>query len=114
MAGATVSADVFRAVADATRRAILAMLLESDRTVTDLQQPFRMSQPAISQHLRVLREAGLVRSKRAGRRTVYRLNPKPIEQVYEWARTFRELRDPSGHVWRIHGKENYGNPGNKT
>jgi DNA-binding transcriptional ArsR family regulator len=61
-----------------------------------------MSQPAISQHLRVLRAAGLVRDRREGRRRLYRLERKPIEKVYKWAA--RQLADPFGHVWAI-GRE---------
>jgi DNA-binding transcriptional ArsR family regulator len=95
------SVDVFRAVADPTRRAILALLLESDRSVDELRRPFHITQPAISQHLRILRRAGLVRGTRVGRKCLYRIDPRPLEAVYEWAARFREVRDPSGHVWRI-------------
>jgi DNA-binding transcriptional ArsR family regulator len=60
-----------------------------------------VSQPAISQHLRVLRNAGLVASKRTGRGAVYHLQAKPLEEVYAWAERFREVSDPSGHVRRL-------------
>lgn len=93
------SAEVFRAVADPTRRAILDLLLESDRSVSELAGPFKMSQPAISQHLKVLREAGLVADKRAGRQRIYRLDSGPLADVYSWAA--RYVADPSGHVWGL-------------
>lgn len=98
------STDVFRAVADPTRRALLDLLLDSDRSVRELTQCFRVSQSAISQHLRVLREAKLVEPRREGRLSLYRLNPKPVEAVYDWAVRYRDVRDPSGHVWRLRGK----------
>ena len=91
----------FAALADPTRRAMLDLLLESERTAGELAGPFRMSQPAISQHLRVLREAGLVRGRPAGRQRRYRLNLKPILEVYGWAAKYKEFADPFGHAWRL-------------
>ncbi len=76
---------VFRAVADPTRRAILDLLMAGERAVNDLLKPFRMTQPAISQHLRVLREAGLVTERRDGRRRIYKLEAAPLRSVHEWA-----------------------------
>jgi DNA-binding transcriptional ArsR family regulator len=94
---------VFRAVADPTRRRILELLRESDLSVSELARPFRMSQPAISQHLKVLRGAGLVRGRRAGRRRLYRVARRPLERVYKWAA--RQLADPFGHVWSLTGRD---------
>ncbi|MCA9255027.1 MAG: winged helix-turn-helix transcriptional regulator, partial [Phycisphaerales bacterium] len=76
---------VFRAISDPTRRAILDLLAAGERAVSDLLKPFRMTQPAVSQHLRVLREAGLVSERREGRRRVYKLEAEPIRAVYDWA-----------------------------
>jgi DNA-binding transcriptional ArsR family regulator len=90
---------VFRAVADPTRRALLDLLLRREHSVNELRVRFRMSQPAISQHLRVLRRAGLVRARREGRRRMYRLEAKPIEDVYRWAAAYRVFFDPQGHAW---------------
>ena len=104
MGGVESSADIFRAVADPTRRALLGMLQGSERSVQELQHPFRMTQPAISQHLRILRKARLVRSRREGRACVYRLNPKPLAVMYRWAAQFVQVTDPSGHVWRLAGR----------
>ena len=78
-------ADVFRAIADPTRRALLDRLRAKEMSVAELAAPFRMTQPAISQHLRVLREADLVRPRRVGRQQVYRLNAKPLRHVRDWA-----------------------------
>lgn len=98
MPAASAPADVFPAVADPTRRAILESLAAGERSARELGAPFRISQPAVSQHLRILRAARLVRVRREGRRRVYRLNPAPLAVVSEWAST---LADLSGHVWAI-------------
>jgi DNA-binding transcriptional ArsR family regulator len=103
MSGVPSSADVFRAVADPTRRRLLDLLAESDRSVTELAQPFRMTQPAISQHLRILRKAGLVSARRAGPRRVYRINPRPLARVRQWAERHAQVSDPAGHAWRLIG-----------
>jgi DNA-binding transcriptional ArsR family regulator len=81
-------ADVFRAVADPTRRGVLDLLRESDRSVSELAEPFKLTQPAVSQHLRVLRVAGLVDVKKEGRRRLYRLNATPLRELYDWAEHF--------------------------
>jgi DNA-binding transcriptional ArsR family regulator len=90
---------VYRAVADPTRRAILDLLRDDERSVNELKVRFRFSQPAISQHLGVLRRAGLVRSRREGRRRLYRLDANPIASVYQWAATYQPFFDPQGHAW---------------
>ena len=83
--------DVFRAISDPTRRALLDLLRTRDRSVNELAEPFHMSQPAISQHLRVLRHAGLVKPQQVGRRRVYRLNAKPLRQVRDWAALYERF-----------------------
>lgn len=96
---------VFRAVADPTRRALLDLLLQQEQSVNELRVRFRISQPAISQHLGVLRRAGLVATRRDGRRRLYRLQAKPIEQVYRWAGNYKAFFDVAGHAWVIRGIE---------
>lgn len=98
---ATAEQHVYRAVADPTRRAMLDLLHRSDRAASDFLGAFRISQPAVSQHLRVLRRAGLVRVRRDGRRRVYRLRPAPITRVYRWAAKYARFADPSGHLWGL-------------
>ena len=71
----------FAALADPTRRAIIARLAAGEATVQDLARPFSISQPAISRHLKVLEEAGLVEVRRQGRSSNYRLNRSRLEQV---------------------------------
>ncbi len=98
--------DVFQAVADPTRRRMLELLRESDLSVNELRRSFAMSQPAVSQHLRVLRQAGLVRRQRAGRRQLYRIHPRPLAAVYTWVK--RQFKDPFGHVWVLAGPKKRG------
>jgi DNA-binding transcriptional ArsR family regulator len=76
--------DIFRAISDPTRRALLDLLAAEEQPVSALVERFEMTQPAISQHLRVLREAGLVRERRLGRRRLYRLHPEPLREAYDW------------------------------
>jgi DNA-binding transcriptional ArsR family regulator len=82
---------VFQAIADPTRRAILQLLGEGEQTVSELVAPFASTQPAISQHLKVLREAGLVRDRRAGRQRIYRLEPGPLQEVVDWCGYFERF-----------------------
>ena len=96
-----IPSDVFRALADPTRRAILERLREGERSAGDLARPFRMSQPAISQHLQILRRVGLVRGRQVGRQRLYRLDPSPLDAVSEWAQRCRPVRDPAGHAWAV-------------
>jgi len=79
-----VLADPFRAISDPTRRAILDLLAAGERTASELGAPFPISQPALSQHLRVLRDAGLVRSRKEGRLRVYAVAPEPLRLVHDW------------------------------
>ncbi|MBA2380639.1 MAG: helix-turn-helix transcriptional regulator [Chloroflexi bacterium] len=77
------------ALADPTRRAILARLAQGDASVKDLSAPFAMTQPAISKHLRVLERAGLVRQGRQAQWRPRHLNPEPLRDVAEWVTQFR-------------------------
>lgn len=79
---------VFRALADPTRRAILDRLRRREQGVTALCKPFDLSQPAISQHLRVLSEAGLVRVQRRGRERIYAVEAAPLRRAYDWLAHF--------------------------
>ena len=81
--------DVFRAIADPTRRAILDRLRAGPTPVNALAADFRQSRPAISKHLRVLREASLVLEQRAGRERIYQLQPRPLQQVAGWVEGYR-------------------------
>jgi DNA-binding transcriptional ArsR family regulator len=83
------STDVYTAVADPTRRAILDRLRAGGAPVSDLADGFRISRPAVSKHLRVLRDARLVREHREGRQRVYQLTPAPLRDVARWIEGYR-------------------------
>ncbi len=86
---------VFGALADPTRRALLARLVEGDATVTELAAPFRVSQPAISRHLKVLEQAGLIsRSRRATARLSH-LEAEPLREASEWLERYRAYWEES-------------------
>jgi DNA-binding transcriptional ArsR family regulator len=81
----------FAIVAEPTRRAILNLLLSSERSVGELERALRLSQPSVSKHLRVLREAGFVDSRVEAQRRLYRLRPEPLMELDEWLVPFRRL-----------------------
>lgn len=83
--------DAFRAVSDPTRRAIIDALAGGERTVTELCELFDVTQSAISQHLRVLREAGLVEVRADGRHRHYRLQAEPLRAVHDWTAGYRRF-----------------------
>jgi DNA-binding transcriptional ArsR family regulator len=87
--------DVFAALADPTRRAILARLASGETTVMDLAEPFAMSQPAISKHLKVLERAGLVSRRREAQRRPCRLEGAPLAQASGWLESYREFWEKS-------------------
>ncbi len=85
------SADIFQAIADSTRRAILDQLRDGEQPVKQLAEPFEMSMPAISQHLQVLCEAGLVTQRKVGRQRLYRLNPEALKEVSDWVNPYEQF-----------------------
>ena len=80
---------IFEVLADANRRRILDFLLERERPVHDLVDLLQVSQPAVSKHLRVLREAGLVTSRVDAQRRLYRLQAQPLRQLDDWLAPYR-------------------------
>ncbi len=93
---------VYFAIGDPTRRRMLDMLRKSDRSVNELARPFRMSQPAISQHLRILRQADLVRARRHGRQRLYGLRAAALRPVFDWVAHYERF-------WtaKLHGLGDY-------
>ena len=85
----------FGALADPTRRAILARLAQGNASVLELAEPFEMTQPAISKHLKVLERAGLIARGRDAQRRPCRLEPKRLKQAAEWLGTYREFWEQS-------------------
>ena len=88
MARAATTSDVFNAIAEPQRREILVLLRAGERPVTELARQLDMTQPGASKHLRVLREVGLVRDRRAGRQRLYSLDARGLRPVHEWSGGF--------------------------
>lgn len=86
---------VFAALSDPTRRAILARLVEGDRTVAELTAPFSVSQPAISRHLKVLERAGLVSRNRRATARLSHLEAEPLREATEWLARYQAFWDES-------------------
>lgn len=84
VARASTTSDVFNAVADVHRRAILDVLIAGEKAVGAIVSDVSLSQPQVSKHLRVLAEVGLVRSRAVGRRRLYRLAPEHLRPVHDW------------------------------
>jgi DNA-binding transcriptional ArsR family regulator len=83
--------SVFEIIAEPNRRAILSLLVSSQQSVGEIERQLRRPQPAVSKHLRVLREAGFVESTVDAQRRLYRLKPEPFQQVDEWLAPFRRF-----------------------
>lgn len=81
----------FTIIAEPNRRAILSLLLSSERSVGEIERALRLSQPSVSKHLRVLREAGFVESRIEAQRRLYRLRPEPLMELDEWLAPFRRF-----------------------
>lgn len=80
---------VFAALADPTRRRLLELLVTGERSAGELAAEFGISRPGVSRHLRVLREAGLVRTRGDGQRRLYSVDPEPLAEVAEWLAPWR-------------------------
>jgi len=83
--------SAFEIIAEPNRRAILTLLVSSERSVGEIERQLRMTQPAVSKHLRVLRDAGFVEATVDAQRRLYRLKPEPFRQVDEWLAQFRRF-----------------------
>jgi DNA-binding transcriptional ArsR family regulator len=81
----------FAIVAEPNRRAILGLLLSSERSVGEIERELQLSQPSVSKHLRVLREAGFVESRIEAQRRLYRLRPEPLIELDAWLIPFRRF-----------------------
>jgi DNA-binding transcriptional ArsR family regulator len=83
--------DVFAAIGDSTRRRLLDLLAKGEMAAGQIAVPFAISRPAVSQHLRILRNAGLVSVRREGREQIYSLRATPIREVYDWAEHYQRF-----------------------
>jgi DNA-binding transcriptional ArsR family regulator len=85
--------NALEALAEPTRRRIVELLAEQERSAGEIASHFRTSRPGISRHLRVLRERGLVRAREEGQRRLYSLDPKPLQELDEWLQRYRSFWD---------------------
>ena len=83
--------SVFEVIAEPNRRAILGLLVSAEQSVGEIERQLRLPQPAVSKHLRVLRDAGLVESTVDAQRRLYRLTPEPLEELDAWLKPFRRF-----------------------
>jgi DNA-binding transcriptional ArsR family regulator len=90
---------IFQALADPSRRAIFESLTHGEASVKDLTARFAISQPAVSQHLAILKDAGLVNSRREGRRVYYRVEPRGMQPLVDWIAHYRAFW--TEHVERL-------------
>lgn len=87
--------STFAVIAEPSRRAILSLLAASEQSVGDIEQALKLSQPSVSKHLRVLREAGFVESRIDAQRRLYRIRPEPLMEIDAWLAPFRQF-------WSMH------------
>jgi len=83
--------SIFDVIAEPNRRAILGLLVSAEQSVGEIERQLRLPQPAVSKHLRVLRDAGLVQSTVDAQRRLYRLTPEPLEELDAWLEPFRRF-----------------------
>jgi DNA-binding transcriptional ArsR family regulator len=95
MARAATTSDVFNAIAEPQRRQILVLLRAGERPVTEVARELGTTQPGASKHLRVLREVGLVRDRKAGKQRLYGLDARGLRPVHEWAGGFEQFWNES-------------------
>lgn len=87
--------SAFEIIAEPNRRAILNLLVSSQQSVGEIERSLQMTQPAVSKHLRVLRDAGFVESTVQAQRRLYRLKPEPLQEIDAWLAPFRRF-------WAVH------------
>jgi DNA-binding transcriptional ArsR family regulator len=88
--------SAFAIIAEPSRRAILSLLARAEQSVGDIEEALNLSQPSVSKHLRVLREAGFVESRVDAQRRLYRIKPEPLIEIDSWLAQFRQYW--SGHI----------------
>lgn len=105
--------DVFHAIAHPARRTILVLLKEGEKPARELAEPFGVTFAAISQHLKILKEADLVSERREGRQRIYHIQPKPLREVVSWIDEFEaywsaRLDALSAQLDKKHGRKKKG------
>jgi len=104
MPRAATTSDVFNAIAEPRRREILDLLLDAERPVAEVVDATELDQPAVSKHLRVLREVGLVSVRREGRRRLYRAEGRGLKAVHDWTKTYERYWTDQLHRIKTHAE----------
>ena len=105
VARASTTSDPFNAIAEPRRRHILEFIAGDERSVTDIADALELGQPSVSKHLQVLRDVGLVRVRREGRRSMYRINAETLRTIHDWSGMFaRYWRGQLGRI-KAHAEE---------
>lgn len=84
---------VFRAIADPTRRSIVTMLAEGERSLSEISAEYEMTRPAVTKHLKILEQGGLIRVRASGRERLHRLQPETLKTVADWVNFFSQFWD---------------------
>jgi len=106
MARTSAASDVFHAIADANRRALLDAIASGECSVGELAKTAGLSYSAVSQHLAILRESGLVQLRKEGKHRLYRLEPAPLREVHSWAGRYQQFwRDRLDRLKSVLGKK---------
>jgi DNA-binding transcriptional ArsR family regulator len=103
--------DVFAALASPVRRSLLGLLLDGPLPVNELAGHFDMRRPSVSEHLRVLRDAGLVVERKVGRQRLYQLDAEPLREVSDWLGPYERLARPAARGGAGGGRSRAGGPG---
>jgi DNA-binding transcriptional ArsR family regulator len=94
--------SVFEIIAEPNRRAILSLLVSSQQSVGEIERQLRMTQPAVSKHLRVLKDAGLVEVRSNAQQRLYRIRPDPLAELDAWLEPYRKLWSESLDRLEVH------------
>lgn len=106
MARASAAVDVFHAIADANRRRLLDAIARGELSVGELAKTAELSYSAVSQHLAILHESGLVQRRKKGKHRFYRLDPEPLRELHTWTSSYEQFwRDRLGRLKRVLGKK---------
>lgn len=85
--------DIFQGIADPTRREIILLLSKNDLTINKVAENYNISRPAVSKHIKILEQCGLVQIKQQGRKRYCSINPAPLKEVYQWLEHFDQFWD---------------------
>ena len=98
--------NIFSALADSSRREILVMLSKGSKSAGSIAGEFKISRPAVSKHLRILKDSGLVETNKQGRERYFSINPAPIKEVFNWLKFYDKFWDEKLHLLKTYIESN--------